>query len=540
MKIKQLLLILLASGAGLVACSHSSDSSSEKSKNTIVVDKGEDARTIDSALDQDSTSTRIVFDLFSGLTSFDQSNKTIPGLAEKWDVSPDGKTYTFHLRSGLKFSDGSPITAEDVVFSWQRIADPKVGSPYNMLASNIVNGQAIIDSKMPATQLGIKALDPQTIEISLNHPDASFLQICAMPNTAVVSKANLQKFGQAWTDPKNMVNSGAYIVKEWVIKGHMSLVKNPNYYDASNVSVTNITVLPIVDANASLNQYQAKQVDITDRIPIDQYKEINQQFTTQAHTVTQEGLYYYDLNMTLPKFKSSPQLRQALSMAVDRQALVKDVLGQKQVPAYSLVTSTIEGGKFAGLDYDWAKWPRAQQIAKAQELFKAAGYDANHPLQITISYNTMDSHKKIALAIASMWQQVFGAKSIQVSQGNQEWKTFLKARNMANYDVARDGWIADYDSVDSYTNLYQCGNPQDNAKYCNQQYNQLITQAQNSTDPVQRVNLIKQAIQIAQNDYPVIPLYQYTYYRLVDPRVKGYTPETNHLDHVQSKWYKLN
>lgn len=540
MKIKQLILILLASGAGLVACSHSSDSSSEKSKNTIVVDNGEDAPTIDPALDQDSTSTRIVFDLFSGLTSFDQSNKTIPGLAEKWDVSPDGKTYTFHLRSGLKFSDGSPITAEDVVFSWQRIADPKVGSPYNMLANNIVNGQAIIDGKMPATQLGIKALDPQTIEISLNHPDASFLQICAMPNTAVVSKANLQKFGQTWTDPKNMVNSGAYIVKEWVIKGHMSLVKNPNYYDASNVGVTNIMVLPIVDTNASLNQYQAKQVDITNSMPVDQYKEINQQFTTQAHTVPMETLYYYDLNMTLPKFKSSPQLRQALSMAVDRQALVKDVLGQKQVPAYSLVTSTIEGGKFAGLNYDWAKWPRAQQIAKAQALFKAAGYDANHPLQITISYNTNDGHKKVALAIASMWQQVFGANSIQVSQGNQEWKTFLKARNMANYDVARDGWTADYDSVDSYTNLYQCGNPQDNSKYCNQQYNQLITQAQNSTDPIQRVNLIKQAIQIAQNDYPVIPLYQYTYYRLVDPRVKGYTPETNHFDHVQSKWYKLN
>ncbi len=539
MKIKHLAITLFTASLALTACSKSSDTATTKSKDTIVVDNGDDAPTTDPVLDQDSTSSRMVFDLFSGLTSFDQSNKIIPGLAEKWDVSPDGKIYTFHLRSGLKFSDGTPITAEDVVFSWQRVADPKVGSPYNMLASNIVNGQAIIDGKMQPNQLGVKAVDQNTITINLNHPDASFLQICAMPNTVIVSKKNLQKFGIDWANPKNMVTSGAYTIKEWIAKGHLTLIKNPNYYDAINVSIPNVILLPIVDTNASLNQYQTKQIDITNSLPIDQYKNISQQYPNEIHTVTQEGLYYYDLNMSLPKFKSNPQLRQALSMAVDRQVLVKDVLGQHQIPAYSFVTSTVEGGKFAGLNYDWATWSRDKQITKAQELFKAAGYGPSNPLEITISYNTMDSHKKIALAIASMWQQVFGNNSIKVTQGNQEWKTFLKVRNLANYDVARDGWIADYDSVDSYTNLYQCGNPQDNSKYCNQEYNSLISQAQNSTTPEQRVSLIKQAINIAQNDYPIIPLYQYTYSRLVDQRVTGYTPETNHLDHVQSKWYKL-
>jgi oligopeptide transport system substrate-binding protein len=156
-----------------------------------------------------------------------------------------------------------------------------------------------------------------------------------------------------------------------------------------------------------------------------------------------------------------------------------------------------------------------------------------------INYNTNDGNKKLALAIGSMWQQVFGT-GIQVTQANQEWTTFLKARNKADYDVGRDAWIADYNSVDSYTNLYQCGNLQNNAKSCNPEYDKLIAQAQASQDPEQRVKLIRQALQLVQNDYAIIPLYQYTYTRLVSPRVKGYDIDANHLDHVMSKWYKLD
>lgn len=138
-----------------------------------------------------------------------------------------------------------------------------------------------------------------------------------------------------------------------------------------------------------------------------------------------------------------------------------------------------------------------------------------------------------------MWQEVFGEKSIQVTIANQEWKTFLKARNAANYDVARDGWIADYDSVDSYTNLYQCGNPQNNSKMCNKEYNNLLTQAQKTANPEERVDLIRKAIAIAMDEYAIIPLYQYTYFRMISPKVKGYDIKDNHLDHVQSKWYKF-
>lgn len=542
LNIKKLTALLLIAGiSGLSACSKETKDSSNanKGKSLITVDNGEDAPTIDPVMAQDTTSARVLYDLFEGLTSFDQSNHTIPGLAEKWDISTDGKVYTFHLRDGLKFSDGSPITADDVVFSWQRLADPKIASPYINLAANIVNGNAIKNGKLPLSQLGVKALDAKTVQITLVSPDAKFLQICSMPNTATVSKANVTKYGQTWADPKTMVTSGAYTVGEWVIKGHMLLNKNPNYYDAKNVSINQVNILPIVDYNASFNRYKTGEIDITYSLPIDQYKTIRQDYPTQEHTAKMEALYYYDLNMTLPKFRDNLKLRQALSMAVDRETLVKDVLGQDQVPSYSYVTTTIENGKFANNRYLWASWSSDNRINEAKKLFKEAGYGPSHPLEISISYNTMDSHKKIAMAIASMWQQVFGADSIKTTAANQEWKSFIQARNTANYDVARDGWTADYDSVDAYTNLFLCKDPLNKSKYCNPAYDQLIQQAQDTQDPEQRIKLIQQALQTAQSAYAIIPLYQYTYYRLVAPRVGGYNMESNHLDHVMSKWYKL-
>lgn len=538
MQQKKITLLISIISAGLIATACSSKAK-ESSNNMITVDLGADISTLDPQMTEDVQSTRVAYDLFEGLLTQDQSNKPIPGLAEKWDISPDGKVYTFHLRHDLKFSDGSPITTEDVVYSFQRVADPKIASPYNLLVNNVVNGQAIIDGTMSPTTLGVKALDANTIQITLNHADSAFLSICTQPEVAVVSKANVTKFGQAWTDPKNMVTSGAYKLDERVVQGYILESKNPYYYDAKNVAIDKVKFLPIVDFNASFSQYKTGAIDITYLLPADQYKAIKASIPDQVHTVSWETIEYYDFNMTSAKFKNNLKLRQALSMAIDRETLVKDVQGKGQKPLYAYATNTIEGGKFAGLDYSWAGLPRDKQIAKAQELFKAAGYGPNHPLQIAISYNTKDSNKKNVLAIASMWQQVFGTNSIQVTSSNQEFKTFLQARHKADYDIARDGWVADYDSISSYTNLYQCNNPQNNAHSCTPGYNDLLNQAQISTDPVQQVALTRQALKLAMDNYVIIPLYQDTYYRAVNPRVKGYNPDTNHLDHVMSKWYKF-
>lgn len=542
MNYKKLSTLLLSIGVigTLVACSSKDKTSTPTSKNIIIVDLGSDPATVDPQMSEDSQSHRVVTDLFEGLTSADQSNKIIPGISDKWEISPDGKTYTFHLRNGVKFSDGTPITADDVVFTYQRLVDPKVSSPYNILINNLVNANDVMKGKKPLTDLGIKAIDANTVQITLVNPDPSFLAIASLWNVGIVSKANITKFAQAWTEPKNMVTSGPYKLDERVVKGYILESKNPYYYDAANVSIEKIKLLPIEDRNSALSQYKSGDLDITYSLPIDQYKNVKDTMKSEEHTVSLEGMYYYDFNMTLAKFKNNPKLRQALSMAVDRNTLVKDILGQDQIPMYSYATNTVDGGQYAGLDYDWAKLPHDQQLAKAKELFKEAGYSDSHPLEITINFNTNDLHKKVALAIGAMWQQAFGAKSIIIKTNNQEWKTFLQARHKGDYDVARDAWIADYDSIDSYTNLYECDNPQNNSHSCNPEFDKLINQAKATSDNAERVKLTRQALQIAMNDYAIIPLYQYTYFRVIKPNVTGYTPETNHLDHVNSKWYRFN
>ncbi len=539
----RLILIWMAIATLLIACSPTENAPSSvknsQTKEIINVDLGADIATLDPQLTEDTQSVRVANDLFEGLTSFDQSNQAVPGLAESWQISGDGKTYTFYLRPGIKFSNGSPIRTDDILFTFQRLAAPATASPYSFLLSNLVNGQDIIAGKLVPERLGITALNPTTIQIRLVHPDPSFLSICNQAQLGIVSKATLKKHANAWTNEKNLVSSGAYQLKTRIVNGYILIEKNPYYYAESSVNIPKVKFFPIVDGNSSLNQYKAGNLDITYTLPIDQYKEIKQQMPEQEHTVTWETIEYLDFNMNSPKFKNNLKLRQALSIAIDRNTIVKQVMGQGQTILFSYATPTVEGGKFADLVYPWASWPRERQIAYAKQLFSEAGYNSQHPLSITISYNTNDGHKKKALAISAMWQQVFGSSSIQVTSNNQEWKTFLQSRHNGDYDVARDGWVADYDSVDSYTALYQCGNPQNNAKACTPRYNQLLEQAQTSSEPETRIKLLHQALQLAMDNYAIIPLYQSTYFRLVNPQIKNYFIERNHLDHVMSKWYAM-
>jgi oligopeptide transport system substrate-binding protein len=521
--------------SGVVGCSKTANDN-DHPKDELRIDVMSEIPTLDPTMGEDVVSTRVGYDLFATLVSFDQENNPIPGLAEKWEISPDGKTYTFHLRKNLKFSDGSPLTATDVVYSLDRLEDPKTASPYSWLLSNVQNANLVTSGKASPDKLAVSAPDADTVVIKLNDPDMAFLQALSLPDVAVVDRKVIDKYGQAWIDPSHIVTSGAYVLKEHVVNGYMLAVKNPYYYDAANVSIPKVKYLPLQDKNATIPTYEAGGVDITfENVPVDQYQDLEKKYPKQLHTVSQEALYYYDFNMKDPKF-ANVKLRQALTMAVDREVLTRDVLKQKQVPLYSYATPTIEHGAYAKVVYPWSSWPRAKQIAEAKKLYKEAGYSQANPLSITISYNTDDLHKKVALALAAMWKSTLG---VNVQQQNQDWKTFIQTRHNGNFEMARDGWVADFDSVTAYTPIYACSSDENNSHYCNPAYDNLVNQAGKSLDPATRTKLYQQALNIAMNDYPDIPLFQYTYTRLVKPYVKGYNPDNNHLDHVQSQWMKF-
>ncbi len=541
MRIK-LIRILFLGFLGMITisgCSKSSKSVSNGShpKDLFRIDVGSEAPSLDPTLAEDNSSTRIMYDLFAGLVDFDQSNKIIPGMASSWDISPDAKTYTFHLRPNLKFSDGSPITANNFVYSWRRLIDPKVASPYNFLLSRLVNAREIMDGKQNPDNLGVYAPDSLTLVAKLNQPDDAFLNEIAMPNTMVVSQKNIEKFGSAWTKPQNMITSGAYKLKEHVVNGYILAEKNPNFWDAANVSIKEVKYLPYDDKNASIPAYRSGGLDMTfQSVPADQFSQLRKDYPEELHLFRQEAIYYYDFSWNNPELAKNAKLRQALSMAIDRKVLTNDVLKMGQVPLYSTATDTVEGGKYKGLDYEWGSWSRDKQIAEAKKLYAEAGYSATNPYTVSISYNTNDLHKKTALAVAAMWKSVLG---VNVNLQNQEWKTFIQTRHKGGYQIARDGWIADYNSVTSYTNLYECKNDQNNSHYCNSKYDKLIEQAKADTNQDHKVDFYREALRIPLNDYAVIPLFQYTIQVLVKPYVTGFDSNTNSLYHVQSKWMSL-
>ena len=531
---------LLICGVVLIisACSKSDKSGNSPllPKDTIFIDIGGEPPTLDPALAGDSVSFRVLNDLFEGLVTTDQANKTIPALAESWTISPDGKIYIFTLRHGLKFSDGSPIFADDVIKSWLRFVDPKTGAQQSNLADNIVNGLSVIKGKLPVSQLGIKAQDPYHIIIQLNYPDSFFVDKLTSPGFSVVPIKIINKYGSSWTEPSSIVTSGAYRLTSHVVNGYLEAKKNQYYYDESVVQIPNIKYLAISDPNAAYNQYLTGHLDITNTIPIEQYKQIKVNYPHELYAVEQNAIYYYDLNQLDPLLKSNMKLRQALVMSVDRDSLVKYVLGQGQKPMYSFIPDTVADGAYKGTHYFWESWSYTKRLDYARKLYAEAGFSPAKPLTLTISYNTLDSHKKIALAIASMWQSGLG---INVQLKNQEWKTFIKLRQQGNYQIARDGWIAD-NNVASFTEfMFLCGSAQNNSHYCNHNYDRLIQNAKMAVDPQQKQQFNQQAIKIALDDYPIVPLYQYVYLRLVSPRVEGYYPNGNHNDSVMTKWMQL-
>lgn len=525
---------LLAIFSILLFLNGCSDNSPEKHpQDTLRLDVSAEVPSLDPQLQQDTTSARISYDLFAGLVDFDQQNNPIPGMADHWTIASDGKTITFHLRSNLKFSDGTPITSYDFVYSWQRLVNPSTASSYNYLLEHVVNADAIMQGKMPVTSLGVSAPTADTLIVTFATPDNTFIDKCTMPNLAVVPQKIIQQYGLHWTDVGKMVTSGAYRLKEHVINGYILAEKNPYYYDAQSVRIPTVKYFPFEDTNTAIASYESGGLDLTgDTIPVNRYKTLLKEYPTQLHSVQQEGLYYYAINTKLPELKDV-RVRQALSMAVDRYVITQLLLDSHPKSLYSVVTKTIANGEYADIEYPWANESRTQQIAEAKKLYQEAGYGPNHPLKLSISFNTNDGHQRLALAIASMWKQVLG---VETTIQNQEWKTFIDTRQQGDFVIARDGWVADYNAISTYLILYECNNPQNHSNYCDKQYDQLVDKGNVSLSPQEQQQYYHEALQIALNNYTIIPIYQYTYHRLVKPYVLGYDIDHNYLNHVQSKW----
>ncbi|MFM5854373.1 ABC transporter substrate-binding protein [Aeromonas rivipollensis] len=525
--INALLLTALFGGATLAQAADVPAGTKLAPEQTLVKGNGSEPATLDPHKTEGTVESNILRDLFEGLVSSGPKGETLPGVAESWETK-DNKHFVFHLRKDAKWSNGEPVTAHDFVFAFQRAVDPKTGSPYAwyMELPTIVNASAIIAGKKPADTLGVKASDDYTFEVQLEKAIPYFVSMLSHTTTYPVPKAVIEKFGDKWTQPANMVSNGAYKLKDWVVNERVDVERNPSYWNNAKTVVEKVTYLPIQSTNAELNRYLAGELDLTYNMPIERFKQMKKEHPNEVQVSGYVGTYYYTFN-TKRKPYDDVRVRTALTYAIDRNVIADKVMGKGETPGYALVPDFVDG--FKPVAPAWSKLTQAERDAKAKELLAEAGYGPGNPLKFELLYNTDDNHKKVAVAVASMWKKL----GVQVSLVNQEWKTYLETLKQGQFDVARRGWIADYNEASSMLDLMQTTHGNNDGKYSNAAFDKLMSESRNQVDADARNKLYVQAEDILAKDMPIAPIYQYVTSRMVKPYVGGYP--ANPLDNLYSK-----
>ncbi|HIE55214.1 MAG TPA: peptide ABC transporter substrate-binding protein [Chromatiaceae bacterium] len=490
---------------------------------------GAEVQTLDPHKAEGVPSSNILRDLYEGLTIEAPDGRVTPGTAESWQVSDDGRVYTFHLRKNARWSNGDPLTAEDFVYSLRRSVDPATGSRYSQILAPILNAEAVIAGSKPPEALAVEALDEHTLKITLKAPTPYFLGLLNHSSTYPVHRASIEKHGDRFSRPGKLISNGAYRLSEWVVQSHIRLDRNPYYWDNEETLIESVYFYPIEDQSTELKRYRAGELDITEAIPLQQFRWIKKHLASELRVSPYLGTYYFGYNLTRAPFKDSLKLRRALSMAINREILTEKITSMGEKPLYSWVPEGILGYNPARLDY--ADWPHSKRIAEARRLYAEAGYTRDNPLTVEIRYNTSENHKKVAIAIAAMWKQALG---VRVKLVNEEWKVFLENRKQKRLTQAfRAGWIGDYNDPYTFMEILHSRHGLNDSAYRNPEYDRLLEQAATESDPQERFALMQRAEALALSDHPVIPLYGYVSKHLVKPWVGNFTP--NILDHHYTK-----
>jgi oligopeptide transport system substrate-binding protein len=457
--------------------------------------------------------------LFEGLvTKNPETLEPEPGVAESWDISDDGMTYTFHLRNNAKWSNGDPVTAEDFRWSWQRAISPLLGSEYSYMYYPIENAEAYnLGNEPDFSKVGVSVLDDYTIQVKLNSPTPYFLQLLDHYSMFPVHRATVEKFGSAtdrlsqWAREGNIVTNGAFALTEWQINSHLRVEKSPLYWDADKVKLNAIVFYPTENLVTEERMFRDGQLHRTEEIPLEKIKTYQAEQPEITHIAPWIGSYFYMLNTTREPL-TDVRVRKALAMAVDR-ALIADTVTQG---VYRASTALVPPGTVGYspphlFDYD---------PEQARQLLAEAGYpDGQGFPPIDILYNTHEDHRKIAVAIQQMFMQNL---NIQVNLVNQEWKVYLDSHNNMNYDIARRGWIGDY--VDPYTflSMYITDGGNNKTGFSNARYDEIVLkEAPAELDRDKRYALYHEAETILLENMPILPIFTYQYKHLFTTSVKG-------------------
>ena len=522
----------------------STDASGEAFELTVNI--ASEPQTIDPALNSAVDGAIMINHMFEGLMRWvDSGAETVGsdgtctnaelsyGQAESYDKvsNEDGTvTYTFHLRDGIKWSDGQDVTAQDFVFSWQRLVNPETAADYSYMIDCVVNANAIMNGEMDPSELGVSAPDDKTFVVTITSDLPYFTEICAFPATFPVREDIVSD--SQWTySPDTYISNGAYKMTSRVTNSEIVMEPNENYYGVDTLGPTKITFKLMDDANAMLSGFNSGELDFIESMPTDEVAGLLA--SGDLKIVDYIGTYYVCYQTQKAPF-DDPRVRQAFTLAVDRTYIVNQITQTGQVEAGGYVPAgvydaagatgddfrTVGGDYYAPTDADYEA-----NCEKARELLAEAGYPNGEGFPVvTYLYNTDDSHKAVAEALQNMWQTQLG---VTVQLDNQEWATFLQTRKDGDYSIARNGWIADYNDPMSFLDMWLTGGGNNDAQYSNPDYDALIQQAKAATDPAERMELMHQAENmLVGQDWVVNPLYFYTQKYMLADGIQGmyYTP----------------
>lgn len=486
-------------------------------------------------LDPQKTSTQyesnILNDMFEGLMAMDARANVIYGAAESHSVSPDGLIWTFKLRDAT-WSDGVPLTAEDFVFSFQRILNPKTAAKYASLVYPIKNARAVNEGRVPPESAGVRALDARTLEITLEQPTPYLPQLLTHITCQPVPKHIVEKAGDAWIKAGTMVTNGAYVLAEWIPNASITVVKNPRYHDAANVAIERVVYYPISDESVELKRFRAGELDYTASLPARALPELRTEFKGQVRVHPVFYSHYILFNVRKAPF-SDVRVREALSLAIDRERIANQVLNAGQTPAYSFVPPEIANYETRG-ELEFRGRPLEERRARAKALLAQAGFDAAHPLKLTYRYREGLDQRRIAVAVQDLWKSI----GVETELLNSEGRVHFNALRTQDYDVAHANWIADYNDAENFLFLFQSTSGQMNyTKFSNPDYDALMQRASVTMDLAARATILRQAEQLMLDTHPVAPLFFDASRRLVRSTLSGY--EDNVLDYHLSRFLRF-
>ncbi len=480
--------------------------------------------TLDPQLNEETAGGHVIRDLFEGLMIQDADGNVIPGVAESYEASNGNMTYTFHLRDA-KWSNGDPVTAQDFVYAWQRAANPETASPYAWYVelTSMVNAKEIVAGEMDPSELGVKAIDDKTLEVQLTQPLPYFPAMTTYATLNPVHQATVEEFGAKWTDPENMVSNGAYTLTAMVLNEYHTREKNPMYWNADSVIIEKTTGYVINDVNQALTRYKAGEIDHLEPLPPGQYPALKAEMPDEASSVPRLCSYYYAFNLR-PDAKpeiQDPRVRRALTLAIDRDVIVNQILKGGQWPAYNFAHLKTAG--FEMPEIDFAGMSQKDRDAEAKRLMEESGVT---DLDIKLIYNTSESHKQIATIVSQMWKQKLG---VATTLENMEWKTYLNVRRDGQFDLARSAWCADYNEASTFLDLLTTTHGSNDGKFSNAEYDSLMTASKTSDNPNE---MYTKAEKIISDESAIAPIYHYANTFLLSEDIKGW-PYNN----AENNWY---